>query len=74
MGYGNDVACLGPAAQQGFPSFDFTKSSHRDNDAFFGHDRITAEDIDFIRTANILDAAVHFDDIIDVHLRRQSRR
>ena len=74
MGYGDDVAGLGSAAQQGLSGFDFAKGSDSDDDAFFGHDRIAAEDIDFIRAANILDAAVHVNDVIDVHLRCQGCR
>ena len=74
MGYGNDIASLGAAAQQGFPGFDFAKGGHGDDDAFFRHDRIAAEDIDLIGPADILDAAIHFNDVVDFHLRRQRRR
>ena len=60
-----------PLRSRAFP-LRFAKGSDSDDDAFFGHDRIAAEDIDFICAANILDAAVHVNDVIDFHLRRQA--
>ena len=64
---GNDIPVLSAAAPQGFSGFDFTEGSDGDDGTFFRHDRIAAEDIDFILPADILDTAIQFDDIIDFH-------